>query len=100
MDKFKRLRGNRILLDMPSQDSKLYVDENTREALQKEMMQKMRRMTVFAAGDLVTDIAEGDEVLVDPAALNKAPIVPFGKDEEGEDINKLLVSPFDVILVW
>jgi hypothetical protein len=36
----------------------------------------------------------GDEILVDPASLGKAPVIPIGGD------NKLLVSPFDVILVW
>lgn len=100
METFKALRGNRILLNTPEEDTKLYVDENTREALQKEMMQKMRRLTVYAAGDLVTDINAGDEVLVDPAGLQKAQVIPFGQDEEGNDIKKLLVSPFDVILVW
>jgi hypothetical protein len=36
----------------------------------------------------------GDEILVDPSALGKAPVIPIGND------NKLLVSPFDVILIW
>jgi len=49
---------------------------------------------VYAVGDLITDIKVGDEILVDPAALQKSPVIPIA----GE--NKLLVSPFDVILVW
>ncbi len=100
MKQFKQLRGARILLDAPSKDSKLYVDENTREALQREMMQKMRELSVFAVGDLVTDIVPGDKILVDPNALQKSQVIPFGVDEEGEEITKILVSPFDVILVW
>jgi hypothetical protein len=95
MTDFKQLRGNRLLLDLPKKDEgKLIVDENTKEALEREMMQKLNKLTVHAVGDLITDIKVGDEILVDPSALGKAPVIPIN----GE--NKLLVSPFDVILVW
>lgn len=95
MADFKLLRGNRLLLDLPKkEEGKLIVDENTKEALEKEMMQKLNKLTVYSVGDLVTDIKAGDEILVDPAALSKSPVIPIGEE------NKLLVSPFDVILVW
>jgi len=92
---FKQLKGNRILLIMPEENkSKLTVDENTKEALQKEMLKKMSKLTVYAVGDMIKDINTGDELLIDPLALQKAPIIPIG------DSNKLLVSYFDVVLVW
>lgn len=95
MKDFKQLRGNRLLLDLPKkEEGKLIVDENTKEALKKEMMQKLNKLTVYAVGDLITDIKVGDEILVDPSALQKSPVIPIA----GE--NKLLVSPFDVILIW
>jgi hypothetical protein len=95
MADFKVLRGNRLLLDLPKkEEGKLIVDENTKEALEKEMMQKLNKLTVYAVGDLVTDIKAGDEILVDPTSLSKSPVIPIGEE------NKLLVSPFDVILVW
>lgn len=95
MADFKQLRGNRLLLDLPKkEEGKLIVDENTKEALEKEMMQKLNKLTVYAVGDLVTDIKPGDEILVDPSSLQKSPVIPIGEE------NKLLVSPFDVILVW
>jgi len=95
MADFKKLLGNRILLDLPNkEEGKLIVDENTKEALEKEMMQKLKKLTVYATGDLVSNIKVGDEVLVDPAALGKAPVLPIVEE------NKLLVTPFDVILVW
>lgn len=95
MNNFKLLRGNRILLDLPKkEEGKLIVDENTKEALEKEMMQKLNKLSVYAVGDLVTDIKAGDEILVDPATLSKSLVIPIGED------NKLLVSPFDVILIW
>ncbi len=95
MAHFKQLRGNRLLLDLPKkEEGKLIVDENTKEALEKEMMQKLNKLTVYAVGDLVQDIKPGDEILVDPSSLSKSPVIPIGEE------NKLLVSPFDVILVW
>ena len=95
MADFKKLLGNRILLNLPKKDEgKLIVDDNTKEALEKGMLQKLKRLTVHAVGDLVSNIKVGDEILVDPAALSKAPVIPIGEE------NKLLVTPFDVILVW
>ena len=51
MTDFKKLRGNRLLLDLPKKDEgKLIVDENTKEALEREMMQKLNKLTVHAVG--------------------------------------------------
>jgi hypothetical protein len=91
-----KLLGNRIFLEMPKKDeSKLIVDENTKEALNKEMLKKMSKLTVHSVGDLVTSIKKGDVVLVDPQALQKAPLIPLSDEEQ-----VMLVSPFDVIMLW
>ena len=92
-----KLLGNRIYLEMPKQeeDSKLIVDENTKEALQKEMLKKMSKLKVHTVGDLVTSIKAGDIILVDPSSLSKAPLINLSNDEE-----VILVSPFDVIMIW
>jgi hypothetical protein len=84
---------------MPKEDeeSKLIVDENTKEALQRELLNKMSRLKVLQVGTVVTEIKVGDWVLVDPAALNKATLVPISEDGEERVI---LVSPFDVIQIW
>ena len=93
-----KLLGNRIYVEMPKQneDSKLIVDENTKEALQKEMLKKMSKLKVVQVGTIVTEIKIGDWVLVDPAALNKATLVPINDNDD----RVILVSPFDVIMVW
>jgi hypothetical protein len=93
-----KLLGNRVLLEMPPQDdnSKLIVDENTKEALQRELLNKMSKLKVVAVGTIVTEIKVGDYVLVDPAALNKATLVPINDNDE----RAILVSPFDIISVW
>ena len=92
-----KLLGNRIYVEMPKQneDSKLIVDENTTEALQKEMLKKMSKLKVHTVGDLVTSIKAGDIILVDPSSLSKAPLINLSNDEE-----VILVSPFDVIMIW
>jgi len=94
---FKKLLGNRIYLEMPKkEETKLIVDENTKEALKKELLSKMSRLKVYAIGDLVTNVSVGDEVLVDPEALaRKTLIVPVSDTKE-----LLLVSPFDIVHVW
>ena len=93
---FKKLLGNRIYVEMPKkEDSKLVVDENTKEALQREMLKKMSKLTVYAVGDAVSFVTPGDVILVDPGALSKAPLIPLSDEKD-----VLLVSPFDVIHVW
>lgn len=93
---FKKLRGNRVYLELPKkEESKLVVDENTKEALQKELLKKMSRLKVYTVGDLVTDIISGDEVLIDPNALSKALIIPLSEEKE-----VLLVSSFDILHIW
>jgi len=93
-----KLLGNRVYLEMPVQEeeNKLIVDENTKEALQREMLNKMSKLKVVQVGTVVTEIKVGDWVLVDPAALNKATLVPINDKDE----RAILVSPFDIIQVW
>ena len=94
-----KLLGNRIYLEMPKEDeeSKLIVDENTKEALQRELLNKMSKLKVLQVGTIVTEIKVGDCVLVDPKALNNATLVPISDDVEELVI---LFSPFDVIQIW
>lgn len=91
-----KLLGNRIYVEMPKEEesSKLIVDENTKEALQKEMLKKMSKLTVHSVGDTVNNIKPGDVILVDPLALQKSPLIMLEKE------TVLLVSPFDVIMIW
>ena len=92
------LLGNRIYLEMPPQDedSKIVVDENTKESLQRELLNKMSKLKVLQVGTIVTEIKIGDWVLVDPAALNRATLVPINDNDD----RAILVSPFDVVMIW
>ena len=89
-----KLLGNRVYLELPKkEESKLIVDENTKEALEKEMIKKMSSLTVHAVGTAITDpdLVVGCEVFIDPSALSKALVIPKG------DTNVLLVSIFDIV---
>lgn len=94
-----KLLGNRIYLEIPKkEESKLIVDENTKEALEKEMLKKMSRLVVHSIGTgsaIDPDLTIGCEVLVDPSALQKSSLIPLSDEE-----NVLLVSPFDIIQIW
>ena len=94
-----KLLGNRIYLEMPKkEESKLIVDENTKEALQKELLKKMSRLKVHSVGTAITDpdLKVGVDVLVDPTALrDKTLIIPLS---ETEDV--MLVSIFDIVHIW
>jgi hypothetical protein len=93
---YSKLLGNRVYVEVPERKkSKLEVDANTKEALQREMLKKMSRLKVYDVGDLVTTFKEGDEVLVDPGKLKDALLIPLTDDQE-----VLLLSPFDIIHVW
>jgi len=93
---YKALLGNRIYVDVPKKDeSKIIVDENTKEALQREMLKKMSKLKVYDVGDIVKNVKVGDTVLVDPGKLKDAMVIPLSDDKD-----VLLVSPFDVLHVW
>jgi len=93
---FKKLRGNRVYISLPKkEESKLIVDENTKDALNKELLKKMSHLVVYAVGDLVSDIKEGDIVLVDPSKLSQGLLIPLSPEKD-----VLMVSPFDIIHIW
>ena len=95
---FKKLLGNRIYLELPPKEkSAVIVDENTKEALNRELLVKMSKLKIFAVGSGITDedLSVGAIILLDPNAMAKAPIVPLN-----ENMNVLLVSPFDIIHIW
>ncbi len=90
------LLGNRIFLEMPKkEESKLIVDENTKEALEKEMLKKLSKLVIHSVGDTIQNLKKGDVILVDPASLQKAPLISLTDEEQ-----VMLVSPFDVIYKW
>jgi hypothetical protein len=92
-----KLLGNRIYLEVPKQveENKLIVDENTKEALQREMLKTFSKLKIHSVGDTVTSVKAGDIVLVDPGKVSQGQLINLTDDEQ-----VILVSPFDVIMIW
>lgn len=94
---FKRLMGRRVYLELPAEPgtSLAYLDEETKAALEAERMKKFGRLVVYAVGTDISDLQEGDEVMVDPSAVSKVYKIPISLDKE-----VLLVSYYDIAHIW
>ncbi len=95
---FKKLLGNRVYINLPEkEESSLIVDENTKDALNKELLNKMSKLTVHSVGNGIEEsvLKEGDQVLVDPNKISTGLLIPISDTKK-----VLLVSIFDVIHVW
>lgn len=93
---FKKLLGRRVYLEIPEEPkSDLYLDDETKAALEAERAKKYCRLAVYAVGTDVTDLQEGDEVMIDPSSAAKVMKIPLGPDKE-----VLLVSIFDIAHIW
>jgi hypothetical protein len=92
----KKLRGNRVYLLIPETKSSsiILTDEAKRELIGMEK-EKLLKLVVYAKGETVTDIEEGDVVMVEPGYLEKCPVVPL---KEGFDV--ILVSSIYIAHVW
>lgn len=93
---YRVLLGNRIYLELPKQEeSKVIVDENTKEALMKEFSKKLQKVVVYDKGETVNNVEIGDVVMADHKALSSAPVIDLGN---GTTV--ILVSPFDIVHIW
>jgi histidinol phosphatase-like enzyme len=71
MKPFKQLRGRTILLSVPQRKkSALELSAKDEEAMMQEAAKLWSKLTVYAIGDKVEDVKEGDQVYVRTSALN------------------------------
>lgn len=92
----RKLLGNRVYLSIPEDPkSSIHVDAETRAALEHERLKKWGRLTVYAVGEAVVGLEEGDEVMIDPASAQKALRIPLSEDKD-----VLLVSFHDIAHIW
>ena len=93
---FQQLRGNRIYLEMPKEHkSTIHLDEESKAMLEKEQMKNWGRLKVYAIGDLIQDIKEGDYVMIDPNSVQRVVKIPLSPIR-----TVLLVSTFDIAHIW
>lgn len=102
-NKIKFLSGRYVYLEMPEiPKSKVIVDENTKDALQKALLKEHSRLKIFAKGPLVApEFAVGEYVLAHPSALTNigTVIIPL-EDETGRKFEVVLVQDHQLIHVW
>lgn len=93
---FKKLLGNRVLLKTPAlPETKLQLSKEAQESLKEEYLKKLDKLEVYAVGDTVTTVAEGDIVTIPiPNVLNGQKI------KISDDLEVCLVSIFDISIVW
>jgi hypothetical protein len=94
---FKKLRGRTILLDIPQRkESTLQLTAKDEDALMADAMKLWSKLTVFAIGEKVEEVAVGDQVYIRTSALNMEQV-------ERIDIDgavKLVLNEGDVVIVW
>lgn len=101
MSKKPEVLGKYVYIDIPVRPKMhIKVDENTKEALEKEFLKKLDKLQVWAVGDAANPkIKEGDIVLVDPEAIARnLKMVPFNWN--GETVEKGLILDFHIVHIW
>lgn len=89
------LKGKRVLLSKPVvETSPIHMTPEVQENLDKENMKKWTHLEVFAVGESVENIKVGDVVYVPKGGLERSDIV------EVEGDIKLMVSDFDIAIIW
>ena len=94
---FKLLRGRAILLSVPERKkSGLELSAKDEEAMMQEAAKLWSKLTVYAIGDKVEEVSEGDQVYVRTSALNMEQVERI----EIDGSIKLVLNERDVIIVW
>lgn len=90
-----KLKGKRVLLSKPViEKSAIEISPDIQEKIDRENMVKWTNLEVFAVGENVDSINVGDKVYIPKGPLERCDVV-----EVGGEI-KLMVSDFDIAIVW
>lgn len=94
---FKKLRGRTILLSIPKRkESSIKLSAKDEETIMAEAVKMWSKLSVFAIGDKVEEVAVGDQVYVRTSALNLEIVERI--DIDGE--TKLVLTEGDVVIIW
>ena len=85
------------MLDVPKRkESSIQLSAKDEEVIMQEAVKMWNKLTVFAVGDKVEEVAVGDQVYVRTSALNMEVVERI--DIDGEI--KLVLTEGDVVIVW
>lgn len=94
---YKKLRGRVILLDLPKRkESAIQLSAKDEDAIMADAVKMWNKLTVYAVGDRVEEVAAGDQVYIRTSALDMNIVERI--DIDGEV--KLVLNEGDVIIVW
>ena len=97
MKQFKSLRGRTILLSIPKREkSSIMLTEKDEDMIMADAVKMWNRLTVYAVGDKVEEVAVGDQVYVRTSALNLEVVERI--DIDGD--TKLVLNEGDVVIIW
>lgn len=92
---FEVLRGTRVLLNAPElKTSNLELDEATEDQLRQEYASNLGSLEVYAVGDAVEDVTQGDHVYIHSFALQNA------EKMRVNDEVKFLINERDIAIIW
>jgi len=97
MKPFKKLRGRTILLSVPERKkSAIELSAKDEDMIMQEAAKLWSKLTVYAIGDKVEEVQEGDQVYVRTSSLNMETVERI----EIDGSIKLVLNEGDVIIVW
>ena len=94
---FKSLRGRTILLDIPKRkESSIQLSAKDEDMIMADAVKMWNKLTVFAIGDKVEEVAVGDQVYIRTSSLNLEVVERI--DIDGD--TKLVLNEGDVVIIW
>ena len=97
MKPFKKLRGRTILLSVPERKkSAIELSAKDEDMIMQEAAKLWSKLTVYAIGDKVEEVQEGDQVYVRTSSLNMETVERI----EIDGGIKLVLNEGDVIIGW
>lgn len=92
---FKSLEGRRVLVNQPEmKESTIELTDKDKALIEQEAMKKWTRLEVYAVGREVVNVKQGDLIYVSVNAIKGAEVV------EIEESIKLMISEYDIAIVW
>ena len=96
MKPFKKVLGKRVYLELPDMpDSAVILSDGAKKELLEAEKAKLLKLKVYAVGDQVTSVEEGDVIMADPRALMNAPTISVG-----DGVKVIIIEEYDVSHIW
>lgn len=93
---FKKLFGYRVYLLVPKVESKnVILSAGSKRDIEKANIKDFMKLKVYAVGESVTTVNEGDLVLVEDHALNNAPLLDLTPE-----LTVMVIDVHSIIQVW